>query len=62
MYEELISENIIKKGLKEYCEDRFNKLHDPCGTCIYRDRFSNPDRQSCIFDNCPRDWYIPIKN
>lgn len=62
MYDKIISEEITKKGLKEYCKDRFDKLRDPCGTCIYRDRFTDSNNQSCIFDNCPRDWYIQIEN
>lgn len=56
MYDELIANNIVKMGIKGYCENRFNKLCDPCETCIYRDRFTDSKISSCIFGDCPRDW------
>lgn len=47
------------KNIMSLCACRFERMSDPCKGCIYRNRWAQKDDyQTCIFDNCPRDWDI----
>lgn len=45
--------------VKKLCANRFETKRNPCKDCPYRNRWREEDDfQTCIFDNCPRDWEI----
>ena len=60
MWDGTITETNMLKQIKNVCACRFERYRpDPCKGCAYRNRWrTENDYQTCIFDNCPRDWNI----
>lgn len=59
MFAGTISDTSVLNYVKTICANRFMRFNDPCEGCVYRNReYKKGDAQTCLFDNCPRDWNV----